>query len=561
MIIGLDVGGTHTDVVLLDKNGIQRDLKVPTTPADLYQSVWTALTAVTDGIDADSIQRIVLSTTLTTNAVAQNKVAPVAMIISGGPGIDPEHYRTNPEYYEVAGAIDHRGREITPIDPNQIRSLGRDLQAKNIRQIGVVGKFSVRNPSHELQISELLGEMFEKIFLGHHISGALNFGRRIATTYLNAAVYPVHKEFYAVVQQSLKKRGLNLPIRLLKADGGNMKFSASIDYPIQTVLSGPAASVMGALPFASPQDDTLVMDIGGTTTDMAVLISRAPVLNPVGIALGSHKTLIRSLETYSIGLGGDSAVKIVDGRLKVGPERLGPAIVYGGSVPTPTDALAVMGTIEGLDPAPSFDGLAPMAAELGLGIEILAEKIVHLCCDQILGAARQLVAGINSKPVYTVHELQEGYVVDPKKMLILGGPAPYFAQYLAQRSVLDVEVVPRWEVANAIGAALARTTCEVTLLADSERGIVAAHEEDFSAEIGRSYGLKEAQQQALNLLQNKALIRGANPDSLEMEVVEALAFNIVKGFNTTGKNVRVKVQVKPGLIHGYDEMIEGLTSG
>ena len=560
MIIGLDVGGTHTDVVLLNKNGIQRDLKVPTTPADLYQSVWTALTAVTDGIDATAIQRIVLSTTLTTNAIAQNKVAPVAMIVSGGPGIDPEHYRTNPHYYKVSGAIDHRGREIAPIEPDQIRSLARDLQKKNIGQIGVVGKFSVRNPSHEHQICELLDGMFDKVFLGHHISGALNFGRRIATTYLNAAVYPIHKEFYAAVMQSLKKRGLDLPIRLLKADGGNMKFSASIDYPIQTVLSGPAASVMGALPFASLQTDTLVMDIGGTTTDMAVLISRAPVLNPVGIALGSHKTLIRSLETHSIGLGGDSAVKIVDGRLRVGPERLGPAIAYGGDGPTPTDALAVMGEIEDLDPAPSHAGLAPFAEELGLSVEGLAEKVVRLCCDQIIEAARQLVAGINSKPVYTVHELQEGYVVDPKTILILGGPAPYFARYLAQRSELEVTVVPRWEVANAIGAALARTTCEVTLLADSERGIVVAHEEDFQKKISRSYGLKEARQQALDLLRNKALASGANPDSLEMEVVEELAFNIVKGFNTTGKNMRVKVQVKPGLIHGYDEMIAGLSA-
>jgi len=315
------------------------------------------------------------------------------------------------------------------------------------------------------------------------------------------------------------------------------------------------------VPFASEQADALVMDIGGTTTDMAVLISRAPVLNPVGIELGSYKTLIRSLETYSIGLGGDSAVGIMGERLVVGPQRLGPAIAYGGSVPTPTDALAVMGEIEGLDPAPSHAGLAPMAQKLGLSVDRLAETIVAQSCDQIMEAARHMVERINSKPVYTVHELQEGYAVNPKSILILGGPAPYFARHLAKRSALEVKVVPRWKVANAIGAALARTTCEVTLLADSERGIVSAHEEGFSSKIDRSYDLKSARRQALDLLRIKALNRGANPDYLEMQVVEELAFNMVKGFNTTGKNIRVKVQVKPGLIHGYEDMIAGLSAG
>jgi N-methylhydantoinase A/oxoprolinase/acetone carboxylase beta subunit len=561
MIIGLDVGGTHTDVVLLDSNGIQRELKVATQPSDLFQSVWKALSGVTEGIDAGSIQRVVLSTTLTTNAIAQNKVAPVAMIVSAGPGIDPVHYRTNPHFYPVAGAIDHRGREIAPIQPDQIRSIAKQLQSEDIRQVGVVGKFSTRNPGHELQIKALIDDQFERVFLGHHISGALNFGRRIATTYLNAAVYPVHQAFYEAVQQSLQKRGLDLPIRLLKADGGNMRFDASMDHPIQTVLSGPAASVMGALPFAPPNEDTIVMDIGGTTTDVAVLISQAPVLDPVGIEVGRFKSLIRSLETLSMGVGGDSAISTVDGRLRIGPDRRGPALVYGGKVPTPTDALAALGDIEGLDPAAAQAGLAPMAEKLGWRVDRLAKAIVDQSCRQIIGAARQLVDRINSKPVYTVHELQEGYVVNPSHVLVLGGPAPYFAPHLEKHSKMAVTVVPRWKVANAIGAALARTTCEVTLLADSERGMVAAHEEEFSAGIDRSYDLRAAERQAFDLLRAKAIARGANPDFLEMEVVEGLAFNIVRGFNTTGKNIRVKVQVKPGLIHGYDDMIAALSDG
>jgi N-methylhydantoinase A/oxoprolinase/acetone carboxylase beta subunit len=559
MIIGLDVGGTHTDVVLLDRDGLQKEIKVTTDPSDLFQSVLAGLNAITEDIDPSDITRIVLSTTLTTNAIVQNKIPPVGMIVSGGPGIDPEFYRTNSHYFAVKGSIDHRGREIKPINPDEISEIADQLQKEGIQHIGIVGKFSIRNPAHELRISELLEKSFEKTFLGHRISGNLNFGRRIATTYLNAAVYPLHSEFYQAVERSLATKGLNLPLRLLKADGGNMNFASSIDYPVQTILSGPAASVMGAVAFGPEDEDTLVMDIGGTTTDMAVLINRAPVLNPLGIQLAAYKTLIRSLETLSLGLGGDSAVRVIDGKLVIGPERLGPAMAYGGPVPTPTDALFILEDIPDGSRKKSIEGLEPLANQLGFSVKLLAAEIIDATCKKILSAARQLIYQINSKPVYTVHELQEGYVVRPKAILVLGGPAPYFAGYLESVSDYPVRVVPRWKVANAIGAALARTTCEVNFFADTERGIAEAPEENFSCRIDQSFDRAAASRQALDLLKAKAINRGANADYLEMEVLEALQFNMVRGFNTTGRNIRIKVQVKPGLIHGYDEVIAKLS--
>jgi N-methylhydantoinase A/oxoprolinase/acetone carboxylase beta subunit len=559
MIIGLDVGGTHTDVVLLSRDGLQKEIKVITDPSDLFQSVLSGLDAITQDIDPSDIDRIVLSTTLTTNAIVQKKILPVGMIVSSGPGIDPEHYRTNSHYFAVAGSIDHRGREVAPINPDEIIEIAERLKKDGIQHIGIVGKFSIRNPSHEIRINEIFGKFFEKTFMGHRISGNLSFGRRIATTYLNAAVYPLHKEFYQAVQKSLATKGLNLPLRLLKADGGNMKFESSIDYPIQTILSGPAASVMGAVAFGPNDEDTLVMDIGGTTTDMAVLINRAPVLNPLGIKLATHNTLIRSLETFSLGLGGDSAVKAIGGKLIVGPERLGPAMAYGGTVPTPTDALFVLEDIPDGSKANSIAGLEPLARQLGFSVKSLAAEILDVTCKKISSAARQLVYQINSKPVYTVHELQEGYVVQPKTILVLGGPAPYFAKYLESTFQYPVRVVPRWTVANAIGAALARTTCEVNLFADTERGIAEAPEENFSRRIDHSFDRKAAIGQALELLEAKAIERGADTDHLKMEVIEALQFNMVRGFNTTGRNIRVKVQVKPGLIHGYQEMVARLS--
>ncbi len=560
MIIGLDVGGTHTDVVLLNHSGLQREAKIPTDSTNLFSSVLSALDAITAQIQVRDLRRIVLSTTLTTNAVIQNQIPPVGMIVSSGPGIDPEHYRTNSHYLCVKGSIDHRGREVEAIQPEEIEAAGRRFRQHGIRYVGVVGKFSVRNPVHELRIQEILGNAFDKIFLGHRISGSLNFPRRIATTFLNAATYPIHKQFFEAVRRSLSAKGLDLPLRLLKADGGNMRLDASLEFPAQTILSGPAASVMGALAMAAGTQDALVMDIGGTTTDIAVLIGRAPVLDPLGIAIGPYKTLIRSLETLSIGMGGDSAVRLENGRLAVGPQRIGPSVIFGGSIPTPTDALAVLGDIDTGNRDRARSALQPLADGLNLSVENLAALVMETACQTIWSAADRLIGHINSKPVYTVHELMEGYRVRPRSTLVLGGPAPYFAKHLKRRSSDPVQVVPRWQVANAIGAALARTTCEVELFADTEQMRVSAAEDDFTQTITGRFDLDSAVRQAYELLRTKALDRGANPDFLEMEVVESQQFNMVRGFNTTGKNMRVRVQVKPGLIHGYDALLRSLSA-
>lgn len=558
MIIGLDVGGTHTDVVLVGRNGLLEEIKVPTDPTDLFRSVLAGLMAITKNRDTQKITRIVLSTTLTTNAIVQNKTQSVGMIVTAGPGIDPSFYRTNAHYFTVAGSIDHRGREIEPINPHEIDDIAAQLKAEGIKQVGVVGKFSVRNPCHELEINRILNPVFDKIFMGHRISGNLNFPRRIATTYLNAAVYPIHQKFYQAVQKSLEAMGLTLPIRLLKADGGNMKFSSSIEHPAQTILSGPAASVMGAVAFGPNKEDTLIMDIGGTTTDLAVLVNRSPVLDPLGIELERYKTLIRSLETLSIALGGDSAVRVINGNLEIGPDRLGPAMAYGGEVPTPTDAFFILENIADGSRKKAIEGLEPLAKSVGFSVKAFAAEILAVTCKKILSAARLLIHRINSKPVYTVHELQEGYVVQPQSVLILGGPAPYFAKYLESVSDYHVQVVPRWKVANAIGAALARTTCEVTFWADTERRIAQAPEENFRQAIDHGFDKSAAIHQAFELLKAKAIRRGANAEFLKMELLESLEFNMVRGFTTTGKNIRIKAQITPGLIHGYDGLIAKL---
>ncbi len=548
MIIGLDVGGTHTDVILLSNDGPQRKVKVLTDPDDLFTTLINGLEAATRDIDPQTIQRAVLSTTLATNLVTQEKLPPVGMVVAAGPGIAPQNFRTNEHFYTVTGALDHRGREIEPLDTGGIKSIGETLKAEGIRYAGVVSKFSVRNSEHEKTMASLLSPYVDQVFMGHLFSGSLNFPRRIATTYLNAAVYPVHKTFFNGVRDALAAKGFDMPIRILKPDGGHMNLEASLGFPAQTILSGPAASVMGAVAHAPEEGTSLVLDIGGTTTDMAVLIDGVPLLAPLGIEVGHHKSLIRALQTHSIGVGGDSIVGIQDGKLTIGPHRLGPAMAHGGPAPTPTDAFCVLAMTDEGDREQARKGIAPMAQSLGVSIEAAAEEIFDLACRKIIAGARSMIDGLNAKPVYTVHELWEGSHIEPNQLLVLGGPAPQFADKLAKLFPGAVSVVPHWQVANAIGCAMARTTCEVTLFADTAQKIATAPGENYSREISSYFELEDACEIAFELLREKALKRGADPKQIDVELLEASTFNMIRGFNTIGKNIRVRAQIKPGLI-------------
>lgn len=555
MIIGLDVGGTHTDVVLISSGGLLNQIKVPTNSDDLYNSVLDGLNKILKNVDVNTIERIVLSTTLTTNAVVSNTLQPVGLIVSSGPGINPEHYRIGDHFFCVKGSIDHRGREVQPIEPLEIEAIASRMRSEGIKSVGVIGKFSVRNPSHENKIVKLLDGSFNYVLAGHRVSGNLNFPRRIATVYLYSAVYEIHKNFFDAVTQSLKSKGIKVPIHILKADGGTMSVETSVQFPGQTILSGPAASVMGAVPYAQSSGDSLVMDIGGTTTDMAILVNKVPLLEPLGIELGGYKTLIRALKTKSIPLGGDSAVS-VDGNknLAIGPQRTGPAMAFGGSEPTPTDALIFLEIMKSGDFNKAKEAMNKVSSKLGCS-NMEAAQLVHIkFCEKLLAAANEMINEINKRPVYTVHEFLEGHQVKPSEILVLGGPAPYFAEQLEKMSGLPVRVVPNWNVANALGAALARATSEITLFVDTERGIASAPEEDFYKPVDKEFTLEDAKRLAFSILRNKVIREGSATDEIEMEILEEQQFNMVRGFYTTGKNIRVKVQVKPGLIKNYDNI-------
>jgi len=548
LIIGIDVGGTHTDAVLIKDKRLVKKAKFLTRQDHLMTSLLSAADHLLEGEDVSRIERLTISTTLSTNAIVEQKIDRVGMVISSGPGLSPSLLPKFQDAYYVSGYMNHRGIEAAPLKEQEIEGILDDFRKKGIRNAGVAGKFSCRNPQQEIRIGDELKRATDHVSLGHRMSGQLNFPRRMATTYLNAAVWSRHRRFVQEIEDFIAERGITAPCYILKADGGTIELPQSVDTPAQTILSGPAASIMGTLPFVAPGQDAVILDIGGTTTDIAVLADGVPLLEPLGVTLGGYKTLIRGLRTRSIGIGGDSTVKVIQGRIVIGPERKGPAVAFGGSDPTPTDAMVVLGLLQIGDRQAAVQALQPLAGQTNRSLPEVAEAIFSLTCDLISHAVMDVIGEINSQPVYTIHELLEGKTIVPKALYVVGGPAEVMAAPLGKRLGYASHVPENSEVANAIGVALSRTTAEIALLADTERGVLTVAEEGLQMPISKRFTREEAIGFAREKLLEKARRLGASEQDMDMEITEDQVFPMVRDFYATGKNIRIKVQIKPGLL-------------
>jgi N-methylhydantoinase A len=552
MILGIDVGGTHTDAVLVKNFQLLKKVKVLTNQANIMASLLEAANLLISDNNVNNIKRIVLSTTISTNAIVQNKINRVAMILLSGPGLSPATLNLNEDTYFAKGYVNHRGIPVDGLSKRQMAHISHEILEKKIHHIGIVGKFSSRNPQQELDTAALLQTPSLNISLGHTLSGQLGFPRRIATTYLNAAIHDIYQGFVQDVQKFVAKIGANIPVYILKADGGTILLDQSLACPVQTIHSGPAAGIMGVLATASIKEDAVALDIGGTTTDISVFADGVPLLEPSGVTINDRKTLIRGLYTKSIGVGGDSVVKIEKGDIIIGPQREGPAAALGGPFPTPTDAMIVEGIVDFGNASKARDAIAGIAELLNTDVQTAAHAVVEKMAAMIADNVREILMEINNKPVYTIHELLEGKIIQPKILCVAGGPAAV-APLIARNLGYPYAIPEHSEVANALGVALSRTTAEVTILADTEKEELIISEEGRVQNIPRKFSLAEAIAVGKNTLREKAVQMGARPEDLIMEVTESQSFNMIRDFYTTGKNIRVKVQIKPGLISADTE--------
>lgn len=549
MIIGIDMGGTHIDGVIIDNGSIIKTTKNPTNRDDLFKTIQGTLQQLLNTIDKSKITRINLSTTVSTNAIVENKVSTVGMIVQSGPGMRHDFSDAGDQLSFISGYIDHRGSIVKGVAKDEIHAIKTDFIAHGIESVGVVSKFSTRNPSHELAVAELLKSDFDNITTGHSLSGKLNFPRRVHTSYLNAAVSRTFSSFAENIKQSLKEQGVDAPVFVLKADGGTMDLQTAQHIPAETILSGPAASFMGLSALFSEREDGVLLDIGGTTTDIFFLANGVQLFEPLGISIGQHKTLIRSIYSVSIGVAGDSFVRVENNEIKIGPQRMGRPITFGGEHLTPTDAMVVLDKIAADNQDQARLAVDKLAKQLGLSRTDTATKILATMAQLIQHKVAGLLETINAQPVYTVKEVLENKKITPKFVNIIGGPSKILAPFLAEHFKLPVNYPNRYQVANAVGAALAKPTLEINLHADTERGILSVPEVDIYEPINHNFDLTMAEERALAIVREGAIQLGAEPDTIDAEIVESNSFNMLKGFSAAAKNIRVRAQITPGLMY------------
>lgn len=551
MLLGIDVGGTHTDAVVIDGPALMGWAKIPTDHDNLLQSIRRAMKAVLTDIPPQDISRVNLSTTLSTNAIVEGKTEDVGVILSAGPGIDPEHHRTGAQYHVIPGSIDHRGTEISALDTDALERAVSACADAGVRAYAVVGKFSTRNPTHERAMRRAVEDSgaADCITMGHSLSGILNFPRRIATAYFNSAVWRVYNDFAWAVEESAREFGITADINILKADGGTMPLAASRTSPVESILSGPAASVMGIVALCDIDEDAVILDIGGTTTDIAVFADGSPIIESEGMTVGSYPTLVQALRVSSIGIGGDSAIHVSAHGVTVGPDRQGPSLAVqpqGAGGPALTDALNVLGLSNFGDVDASRRGIEKLARLWDMQPQKLAQQAVDFATQRICNAVSEMVAAINEKPVYTIYELLRGKRIAPKHYFAMGGPAEAMQGILSERLGAAVGLPEHAPVANAIGAALTRTTLDIELFADTQKGKMFIPNLDIAKSIPRNYTLDEAKADALAALTGYLEEQGV-ATSTAPDITEAEAFNMVDGVVTTGRNIRVKCQLRPGI--------------
>jgi len=248
-------------------------------------------------------------------------------------------------------------------------------------------------------------------------------------------------------------------------------------------------------------------------------------------------------------VAGDSWVRVDNKQIKIGPQRMGRPIAFGGEHLTPTDAMVVLGEIEADNKDQALLAIDTVAEQLGLSRTDTATKILTSMAELIQQKVTDLLSKINAQPVYTVKEVLDNKTLAPQFINSIGGPSKLLAPFLAEQFKLPVNYPSRYEVANAVGAALAKPTLEINLHADTERGVLSVPEMDIYESINKSFDLPLAETRALNIVREGAIQLGAEPDSIDAEIVEANSFNMVKGFSGVSKNIRVRAQITPGLIY------------
>ncbi|MEP1767340.1 MAG: hydantoinase/oxoprolinase family protein [Sulfitobacter sp.] len=334
-LLGVDTGGTYTDAVILrGEHEVVASAKALTTRHDLAVGVGGAVRAVLaqSGIAAADIALASLSTTLATNALVEGQGGRVALIYIGFKERDLETHglldalKGDP-HIVLAGGHNHAGGEAAALDEDRLRAFLAEHGA-GVGGFAVAAQFATRNPAHELRVMALVEDLTGRpVSASHQLSAKLNGPKRAMTALLNARLIGMIERLIGRAEDTLADLGIAAPLMVVRGDGALISSAQARERPIETILSGPAASIVGAR-WLTGADHALVSDIGGTTTDVALLKDGRPAIDPAGARVGTYRTMVEAVAMRTTGLGGDSEVHFLTegltGGVHLGPRRLLP---------------------------------------------------------------------------------------------------------------------------------------------------------------------------------------------------------------------------------------------
>ncbi len=343
-LLGVDTGGTYTDAVVIDEgtDKVLGSAKSLTTRPDLALGVGRAIDAAirTSGVAPSDIAMVSLSTTLATNALVEGQGGRIALVVIGfdegelGRAGLADALRGDPVIM-MAGGHSHSGTERVALDLDRLEKELGALPA-GITGFAIAASFATRNPAHEVAARDLIRNVTNKpVTCSHELSQSLGGPKRALTAVLNARLIGLIARLIAACEAHLKQIGVDARLMVVRGDGALVSADLAREKPIETILSGPAASIAGAS-WLTGETDALVSDIGGTTTDICLLRDGKPMIDPQGARVGPYRTMVEAVAMRTWGLGGDSEVHVeagLTGGLRLGPKRLMPISLVGRDYP------------------------------------------------------------------------------------------------------------------------------------------------------------------------------------------------------------------------------------
>lgn len=340
--LGIDAGGTYTDIALLDMaNGkVVVYAKALTTRPDPSDGIRNALAKINKEL-LPNICMVSLATTFATNAIVEEQGAEAGLILIGYDET-PADIPVTTRVLRIDGGHTVSGEEKAPLDTAFLAE-NLDSFLRGLEAIAITGFFSVRNSDHEHQAARIVRDTHDvSVVLGHQLSMRLDAMRRATTAWWNARLIPLIRNLIRATESVLAEMRILAPLMIVKGDGTLMSVDASVDRPIDTILSGPAASILGAR-FLANTDDALIVDMGGTTTDMALLVDGKVAINSQGTQVGKWKTNVEAAKVRTTGLGGDSLISMDEERnLSIGPRRVIPLCLLAERFPEVIDHLKMI---------------------------------------------------------------------------------------------------------------------------------------------------------------------------------------------------------------------------